>query len=322
MQYSENPNFSRPIIVVSRCLGFANCRYDGKIIPSPFIEHMKPFVEFIDVCPECDIGLGVPREPIFIIDNGDRKLIQQATDLNITENMQKFSRSYLDKLEDFDAFILKSKSPSCGLGTTKVFKNPDDDKPLHNKGNGLFAEAVLSNYSDIPVIDEKDILDPLLRDHFLIRTFSLASFREVSLSGKIHSLIEYHTKNKLLFMAYNKQIMAAMGDIIANRDILPVEDVYENYLSLLLHILSSPAGTGSTVNALMHAFGYFSRHLTAAEKFSFIRKLQQYREDSSFIFELRKWFLSCAHKFNVQYLSEQTFFYPYPEELSGSFQIV
>ena len=175
-------------------------------------------------------------------------------------------------------------------------------------------EAVLGSYPDMPVIDEEQMYDPFLRDHFLTRVFALASFRDASISGTMHDLVEYHTRNKLLLMAYDKELLALMGNIVANRDDLPVEKVYEDYLSFLLQILSEPAGTGPVVNALMHAFGYLSRHLTAGEKFSFMQKLQQYREDGSVIFELRQWFLSSAQASDVDYLLKQTFFSPYPDD--------
>ncbi|WMW22396.1 DUF523 and DUF1722 domain-containing protein [Methanolobus mangrovi] len=314
--------FPRPIIVISKCLGFAACRYDGEIIPFPLVRSMRAYVDFIDVCPECEIGLGVPREPISIILGDKKRLIQAATGLDLTDKMEAFARSYLGKLDDFNGFILKSKSPSCGIGTSKVFPEPDADEYLYQNENGFFAEAVLRDYPGLPVIDEKQIEDSFLRDHFLTRIFTMASFRETSSSTKMHALVEYHTKNKLLFMAYDKQIMTAMGNIVANKDDLPVEAVYEKYLVLLSQILSKPAETGNVVNALMHAFGYFSRNLSVRDKFLFMKKLQEYREDNSSVFELKKWFISKAEEFNADYLLTQTFFSPYPQELSGSLQIV
>ncbi|MEZ5333766.1 MAG: DUF523 and DUF1722 domain-containing protein [Methanolobus sp.] len=316
------PDFSRPILVISKCLGFANCRYNGGMVSAPFIETMKPFVEFIDVCPECEIGLEVPREPIMIVGTEKRKLIQSATGIDLTEKMKGFSHSYLEKLDDFDGFILKSKSPSCGVKTTKVFQDLDSGRCMHREGNGFFAEEVLNNYPELPVIDEEQLKDPVLRDFFLTRVFALASFRDASVTRKISSLVEYQTRNKLLFMAYNKELLSEMGRLVGNRDNLPVEDIYEKYLSLLIKMLSEPAKSGPTVNAFMHAFGYFSRNLTSREKFGFMQKLQQYREDNSVMFELREWFLSNAEEFNVDYLKKQTLFCPYPPELSGSLQIV
>ena len=40
---------AKPIIVVSKCLGFAKCRYNGQVIPDKFVEKLKDHVEFIQV---------------------------------------------------------------------------------------------------------------------------------------------------------------------------------------------------------------------------------------------------------------------------------
>ncbi|MDY0386702.1 MAG: DUF523 and DUF1722 domain-containing protein [Methanolobus sp.] len=310
------PEFPRPIIIISKCLGFAACRHDGEMLVFPLAESMKPFVEFIDVCPECEIGLGVPRKPVRIITSDKKRLIQPATGKDLTDEMEIFARSYLGKLNDFDGFILKSKSPSCGIGTTKLFPDSDNKEYLHRQENGFFADAVLRDYPDLPLIDEIQTDDFTLRDHFLTRVFTMSSFREMASSTKLHILLEYHTTNKLLFMAYDKQLMTVMGNLVANKENLPVEQVYEKYLSFLLQIMSKPPATGPVVNAMMHAFGYFSRNLSARDKFIFMQKLQKYREDNSSIFQLKKWFLSKSEEFNVDYLLKQTFFSPYPQELS------
>ncbi|WP_406656802.1 DUF523 and DUF1722 domain-containing protein [Methanolobus sp. ZRKC2] len=308
--------FPRPIIVVSKCLGFASCRYDGQVIPSSFVESMKPFVDFICVCPECEIGLGVPRDPIRIVLDGKKRLVQPATGIELTQKMERFADSYLEELDDFDGFILKSRSPSCGMGTTKVYPNAEGKNWLNSEENGFFADAVFNKYPHLPAVDEVQVNDLLIRDHFLTVVFTLSSFREASSLMSMHSLIEYHTRNKLLLMAYDKQLMLSMGNVVANREKRPVEMVFGEYLDLLLQILSKPAETGSTINAMLHSFGYISRYLGAQEKFIFLQKLQGYREDSSVLLELKERILSWSLQFNVEYISEQTFLCPYPQKFA------
>lgn len=311
------PLFSHPIIVVSKCLGFAACRYDGQLISGTFVEAMEPFVDFIKVCPECEIGLGVPRKPIRIVLDGKKQLVQPATGIDLTQKMEQFSNSYLEGLDDFDGFILKSKSPSCGIGTTKVYASSGDSEWLNSRENGFFADAVIRKYPHLPEVDENQLADAHIRDHFLTLVFTLSSFREMSSSSmSMHSLIKYHTCNKILLMAHDKQLMSLMGNIVANREELPVEEVYGRYLDLLLQVVSKPAETGSTINAMMHAFGYLSRYLGAREKFFFLQGLQAYREDSSALFELKEKLMSWALQFNVGYISKQTFLCPYPKELA------
>ncbi|WP_268921640.1 DUF523 domain-containing protein [Methanolobus halotolerans] len=42
-------------------------RYNGQVIHSRIVRDLEPLVDFIKVCPEVEIGLGVPREPIRIV---------------------------------------------------------------------------------------------------------------------------------------------------------------------------------------------------------------------------------------------------------------
>ena len=51
-------------IVVSKCLEFDKCRYNGLSINDSIIRSLKDYVEFIPICPEVEIGLDTPRDPI------------------------------------------------------------------------------------------------------------------------------------------------------------------------------------------------------------------------------------------------------------------
>ena len=52
--------FAKPLLVVSRCLGFAACRYNGVSLPNEVVNRLLPFVEVLTPCPESDIGLPTP----------------------------------------------------------------------------------------------------------------------------------------------------------------------------------------------------------------------------------------------------------------------
>ena len=100
----------RPKVVVSRCLEFDNCRYNGQKISSEIIEELTPHVDFIKVCPEVEIGLGVPRDPIRIISKGGKKkLIQPKTGNEYTDSMKKFCEEFLSSLSKVDGFLLKNR---------------------------------------------------------------------------------------------------------------------------------------------------------------------------------------------------------------------
>ena len=104
-----------PIVVVSQCLGFAAVRYNGQMLQDGFVKALADHVQFVQVCPEVGIGLGVPRDPIRIVsDKNGRRLVQPASGRDLTTDMTRFSDGFLSGAGPVDGFILKSRSPSCG----------------------------------------------------------------------------------------------------------------------------------------------------------------------------------------------------------------
>src|SRR5581483_3713523 len=116
----------KPRIVVSKCIGFEPCRYNGEIVRDKFVAQLEPYVEFLGVCPEVAIGLGTPRPPIRIVASGNQfKLIQPSTGLDVSSEMRRFTSDFLSGLSDVDGFILKNRSPSCGFIDVKLYSGPE-----------------------------------------------------------------------------------------------------------------------------------------------------------------------------------------------------
>jgi len=138
---------------VSRCLGFEACRWNGEIVSSDAVDKLKASVEFVTVCPEQDIGLGVPRKPInLVLVDGKVRVIQSETERDVTDELRDFSMGFLESVEKVDGFILKSKSPSCGHGTTKIH-----DGSMVNLGSGVFASCVEKRYPNCVILDEEEL---------------------------------------------------------------------------------------------------------------------------------------------------------------------
>ena len=164
--------FSRPRIVVSKCLEFAPCRYDGTMISEKFVRRLKDHVMFLPVCPETEIGLGCPRDPIRIVLAGGRpRLVQPATGRDVTEAMQAFAEAFLGGLEAVDGFLLKSRSPSCGIRDVKRYGCAEDEAP-QGRGSGVFGGAVLERFSEAVIEDEERLGDRAIRRRFLERLFA------------------------------------------------------------------------------------------------------------------------------------------------------
>jgi uncharacterized protein YbbK (DUF523 family) len=175
---SEHP---RPRVVISRCIDFDSCRYDGQVIRASLREELEPHVDFVPICPELEIGLGVPRAPVRLVRrSGGAQMVQPATGRDVTAEMESFSRDFLRGIGTPDAFILKARSPSCGVRNTKVF-HTDEDGAAFDSGAGLFAARVLERFPDAAVEDEAGMNDPVLRHRFLTNAFALAGVR----AGKV-----------------------------------------------------------------------------------------------------------------------------------------
>ncbi|MBN1400674.1 MAG: DUF1722 domain-containing protein [Anaerolineae bacterium] len=307
--------FETPRIVISKCIEFEHCRWNGMIISSDVVKLLKPYVEFIPVCPEVGIGLGVPREPVRIVEvDGTPQLYQPATDTYWTEAMRAFASQTLDGLPEVDGFLLKGRSPTCGLKDVKVY--PDRPKAMPaNKGVGLFAAAVLERYPQLAVEDEGRLTNFAIREHFLTRIFTWAALRRTRAVGTMGALVQFHAQNKLLLMAYHQSEMRTLGRIVANHDGQPVEAVYAAYAEHLSAALKHPARYTASINVLMHAMGYFSEGLLSSEKAFFLECLEDYRAGRAPLSVptsiLRSWIV----RFGQAYLAQQTFFEPYPEGL-------
>lgn len=70
----------KPKIVLSRCF-LQPVRYNGGIVSDDFVDKLKNHVDIIDLCPEFDIGLGVPRPRLIVIEiNNSKRLFQPETE--------------------------------------------------------------------------------------------------------------------------------------------------------------------------------------------------------------------------------------------------
>jgi uncharacterized protein YbgA (DUF1722 family)/uncharacterized protein YbbK (DUF523 family) len=305
----------KPRIVVSKCIEFDNCRWNGLRISSEVVRKLKDHVEFLAVCPEVEIGLGVPRDPIRIVSSkGEHRLVQPATGRDLTGEMTLFAKRFLDSMPEVDGFILKSRSPSCGLKEVKLHAFADKPGGV-GKGSGFFGRAVLESFPGLPTEDEGRLNNFRIREHFLTGIFTLAAFRQVKASGRMRDLVSFQADNKLLLMAYNQTELRAMGRIVANPGKRPEDEVFSEYGTHLKKALSRPTRFTSDINVLMHALGYFSDELSHEEKAFFLDSLEQYRNEkvplSAALSVIRSWIV----RFGEPYLERQRYFEPYPIEL-------
>jgi uncharacterized protein YbbK (DUF523 family) len=165
----------RPRVGISGCLLGDKVRYDGTHKrDEAVIAALGPHVEWVPVCPEVEIGMGTPREPIRLVARRDRapsadnrvRLMGVNSGGDWTERMQAWSRERVGALMSLNlsGCVLKARSPSCGIHGVPVHGGE-----VERTGRGLFAQALLDALPDLPVEDEEGLADPRAREEFLQR---------------------------------------------------------------------------------------------------------------------------------------------------------
>ena len=305
----------KPKIVVSRCLGFAKCRYNGQTIPDDFIESLKDYVEYTTVCPEVEIGLGIPRESIrLIVEDGKIELYQPATDNLYTDEMDKYSIGKLEEIGDVDGFILKGRSPSCGTKDVKVYKGRGK-APNLGKDLGIFAKHVIEKYPYLAVEEEGRLTNLKIREHFLTKLYTMMNFKNVVESNSMGELVSFHSTNKYLLTAYSQVYLKKLGKIVANHENLPFKDAVYSYRENLGHAFSDIPKNTNYINSFMHIFGYFSDSLTDKEKEFVLDSFEKYRQDKLPLSVPVNILRSYVLRYEQDYLLSQSIWSPFPEEL-------
>ena len=156
---------------ISACLLGQEVRYDGGHKLDPLLlDLFGPDVEWVPVCPEVEIGLGTPRPPMRLLRiGGQTRMITPETGADHTQAMQEYAERRVEELmgERLAGYIFKKSSPSCGLEGVKLY--PADGGDPVREGRGLFAETLLRLWPDLPVAEEEDLHDPVLRERFVDR---------------------------------------------------------------------------------------------------------------------------------------------------------
>ena len=305
-------DYIKPKILISKCLEFDTCRYDGQLIKNKYVEKLKNYVEFIPICPEIEIGLGVPRDPIQLINNKNILSIHQpSTNKDLSEKMITFSKKFINSINYIDGMILKSKSPTCAINSSKHYSNIKNKK-LIKYGPGLFTNHLINEFPNLPKEEDIKLNDIPAREIFYTAIFTIADFRNTM---TFKDLYEFHSKNKLLFMSYNQLKLKKLGQIAANHKEKKIETVLDDYYEHLLKILNKKPNHASHVNTQTHAFGFYKKKISKKDKKYFLNLLDEYSNKKIPLSNLNKVLQSWNLKFDNQYLLKQSYFSPYPKEL-------
>jgi uncharacterized protein YbgA (DUF1722 family)/uncharacterized protein YbbK (DUF523 family) len=304
-------------ILISSCLLGEKVRYDGGHKREGYlVETLGRFVEWVRVCPEVDCGLPTPREAMRLIgDPKSPRLVTSKGGVDHTEQMSEFARKKMKELEPLNlcGYICKKDSPSSGMERVKVY----GDSGIPAKvGAGLFTKAFMDHFPLIPVEEEGRLNDPVLREMFIGRVFTLRRFRDLLARGKTRGgLVSFHTDHKLLLLSHDRKGYTEMGRLVAAAKELAPSVLYDRYQGFLMEALAAKPTVKKSADVLLHMMGHFKTVLTADEKQELLEVINRYRQRLIPIIVPVTLIGHYVRKYRVSYLERQVFLNPHPVEL-------
>ncbi len=305
-------------IGISKCLLGEKVRYDGQHKHDSYVaDVLSAWFEYVPLCPEVECGMGVPREAMRLVGDVERpRMVTTNTSRDLTEQMASWCAARISRLEadNLCGFILKRKSPSCGMERVKVY--PDGKGMSENKGVGLFARAFMARYPNLPVEEEGRLHDPALRENFVERVFTLKRWREMLAEECSRAgLVKFHERHKYLLMAHSIPHYRGLGQIVAAMKGRDLPQVQSEYHGLMMEALALRATVKKHANVLQHMAGYFKRQLDAAEKAELGEVIDRYREGFFPLVVPVTLINHYVRKYGEPYLARQYYLNPHPVEM-------
>jgi len=303
---------------ISSCLLGAKVRYDGGHQFNRYLHDiLGEYVEYVPVCPEVEVGLPVPRDTMRLVkdENGEVRLVFPRSGEDMTERMESWAKERVHQLdgEQLDGFVFKSKSPSSGMERVKVY---GVNGMPRKTGTGVFARVFMESFPLLPVEEEGRLNDPRLRENFITAIFTMKRFREaLSTSRSLHSIVDFHTRHKLLLFAHHERNYRQMGRLVATAKELDFEIFIDQYRSILLETLKYKTTVKKHINVLHHILGYFKRDLSPDEKQEALELIENYRDELVPLIVPITMLNHFVRKYNQRYLREQVYLNPHPKEL-------
>jgi uncharacterized protein YbgA (DUF1722 family)/uncharacterized protein YbbK (DUF523 family) len=305
-------------IGISSCLLGERVRFDGNHKRDAFLaEVFGRHVTWVPVCPEVEMGLGVPRETMRLEQHGPEvRLVAPKTGADHTDRLRTFAAQRLAALgrERLRGYILKKDSPSCGMERVRLY--PTTGGP-NRSGQGLFAAALMQRFPHLPVEEEGRLQDPRLRENFVTRVFAYHRWGQLA-EQKITraGLQQFHARHKFVLVAHSQTGTRRVGRILAHPGQFPDEQAWAAaYLDGFTEVMRrAPTRRGHT-NVLQHLAGYVSAHLNRDERAELTELIEHYRRGLLPLIVPVTLIRHYVRKFQVPYLLDQVYLSPHPHEL-------
>jgi uncharacterized protein YbgA (DUF1722 family)/uncharacterized protein YbbK (DUF523 family) len=302
---------------VSSCLLGDEVRYDGGHKRDAFlVDTLGPFVEWVPVCPEVELGLGVPRPPIRLVGNpGAPRLLAEQGGEDLTARMRRWSAARVAELGGLGlhGYVLKRGSPSCGLFRVRVY---GDNGLPGAVGRGLFAAALTDALPLLPVEEEGRLTDPGIRESFIERVFATARWQSfVAARPRGRDLVAFHAAHKFSILAHSPRHYTELGRLVARAGPRLVAETLARYGNGFAGALAIRATRARHVNVLQHLAGFFKRQLTADGRAELAEVIAEYHGGLVPLIVPLTLLKHHVRRLELAYLADQVYLTPHPKEL-------
>lgn len=298
-------------LAISSCLIGAQVRFDGgHKKDQDLLEMLAPHVEWVSVCPEVEVGMGTPREPVKLTRiDGVVQMVGTISAKTHTASIGALASSRARELKEMSicGYVFKSKSPSCGLWDTPI---SGDERP----GAGLFASAITQLMPDLPVEDETRLHDKMVRDNFIERAFAYRRLDGFfSLPRTRGQLVMFHSQSTLQLMSHSPADVQDLSDIIETSEDVPTEELAPRYRQIFMQALTKPTLRGHHVDALRIAVDRFAE-LSRDQKVEIAEAIDRYAEGQLPLLVPLTLISHHVRETKDAYLHGQTYLDPDPRE--------
>jgi uncharacterized protein YbgA (DUF1722 family)/uncharacterized protein YbbK (DUF523 family) len=309
-------------IGISSCLLGEEVRFDGGHKRDGYVmQTLGRYFEYVPVCPEVGIGMGIPRPPIRLEGDPDRPRAVGVRDksMDVTKALEDYARGRVPELPAISGYILKSRSPSCGMARVKVYG--EKGMPAGN-GSGIYARVLMEELPLLPVEDEGRLHDPVLRENFVNRVYVYHRWQKLVAGGLTPGrLIAFHSDHKYMVMAHSQAAYERMGRLLSNLKGRDLQALGDAYVAELMTALKRRVSRKRHVNVLQHIMGYLRRTLTADEKAEMSEAIEAYRREEVPLVVPVTLIRHHFRRVPDPYIGRQLYLNPYPEPLGLRNQI-
>lgn len=306
------------LLGVSSCLLGNNVRFNGANSHKSFItKHLAEYFDYQAVCPEVAAGFGVPRPAMFMVSDltAGNRVVSHKDKGDKTDQLKDGIEKIFSKLPKVYGFILKSKSPSCGVKTARVFNDRHDY--TGEKVDGLFVEALRTKYPLMPLEDEGRLNDHNLREAFIKQVYCYYDVQENLMTAKsIEEMMSFHARHKSLLRLHSHATKTLLGNMIANaKKDANLDELKATYEKAFMEAVRKPVKRGHHYMALQNMLRKINPNLSKSERKYVQDVLERYRKSQiplTVPIELIKFYLI---KFDLPYLMNQSYLNPYPDAL-------